>query len=119
MNRLAVVLCSCSLICSFVSAEDTFVNTTFQEILSRVKTREKTTGAVLYVLPKDDAPPFPTGLDFRIEELAFQDEAIVTLSKPQKTGDDTFEQYRLRMDDAMRAELKKLKEWERQRPQGK
>lgn len=98
--------------------EPKFVSKTFLEIQSRVLRRDAESGAILQVKVKEDAPRLSFGLDFTIDEIPNDREAIVVLSRNLKAGDGVYEKYRLRLDDALRQELKnqkRLKELEVER----
>ena len=58
---------------------------------------------------KEDAPTLGFGLDFYIEEIPQSGEAVIVLGRRLKSGDGVFEKYRLRLDDAMRQELRNQK----------
>ena len=74
---------------------------TFRDVLARVEQRDPDSGAILKVRPHPDAPGGPpSGLEFRIEE-AERGVVIVTLSQPSMTR-IVAEEYRLKVDDAMR-----------------
>lgn len=85
-----------------------YVSETFREVLKRVSRRDRESQAILEVKAKDDSPMKGSGLLFRLEKFQYQNEVLVTLYRNFKTGDDVFEQYRLRMDGAMRLELLNL-----------
>lgn len=81
-----------------------FVSAAFKQILTRVTRRDKESQAILRVKGKADAPR-PTGsLRFSISEEPNINEAVVTLRVNGKIG-TVYEQYRLKIDDAMRLEL--------------
>ena len=91
--------------------ESKFVSKTFQEIQRRVTRRDADCGAIVAVKVKEDAPQLSFGLNFSIKEDA--SDAVIVLSRTLKAGDGVYEQYRLRLDDALRQELlnqKRLKE---------
>lgn len=96
------------------SAKNTapYISYTFQDILKRVSSREKQTGAIMEIKPRDDGPPLGYGLRLRMKKHAHEDIADVTLFRNLKTGDDIFEHYQLRIDKAMRLELLKLQRFE-------
>jgi hypothetical protein len=83
-----------------------YVSVTFQNILSRVVARDKETNAITKVAPKEDAPQNQSDLDFSITQDTTREEVRVVVSEHTMIG-RTYEQYLLRMDDAIREELKK------------
>lgn len=89
-----------------------YVSSTFQDILKRVSSREKQTGAIMEIKPREDGPPLGYGLRLRMKKHDHEDIADVTLFRNLKTGDDIFEHYQLRIDKAMRLELLKLQRFE-------
>lgn len=83
-----------------------FVSRTFQEIQSRVISREAESGAILAVRTKDDAPPLGFGLNFSLEVSPHDPEmAVVVLERKLMAGDGVYEKYFLRIDDSIRREL--------------
>jgi hypothetical protein len=88
------------------SKETAFTSKTFQDILGRVMQRDKETGAILLVKPKEDAPPAPWGLNGLSLSIAALDRNNVEIRIYYKgMGERTYELYLLKADDAIRVEL--------------
>ncbi|WP_437227433.1 hypothetical protein SH661x_000347 [Planctomicrobium sp. SH661] len=115
--------------------EPAYVSRTFQDIQDRVITRDPETKAILRVRTAFDAPAV-TELSFKIIpipadhlavyrgllgetkgliEIPHDGEAIVTLSREDSPGKGIYEQYRLRLDDALREELKNQERYQQLR----
>lgn len=88
-------------------AEETprFVNTTFQEVLSRVEGRYL--GKIIYVRAKSDSARNPPSLEFSMKRVE-DDRVVVELSIQNMVTKDVYESYLLRIDDAVRAELENI-----------
>jgi hypothetical protein len=93
------------LACAVSAAKDApFVSKTFQEIQTRVESRDPESRAILQVKSKEDAPQFNGNLSFSIEKDVNADEVVIRLYRPFKRH-LIYEEYHLRADDAIRQEL--------------
>lgn len=85
-----------------------YISKTFADIQSRA-TREPESGAIIAVKAREDGPTKDASLNFSITKSS--NEAVIILSAQGQSmvlgGHTIYEQYRLRLDDAMRAELVK------------
>ena len=87
--------------------EPAFTSKTFQDILGRVMQRDKETGAILVVKPKEDAPAAPwgqTGLRLSIAP-GFDGSNVEIRIYYKGMGERIYELYLLKADDAIRVEL--------------
>ncbi len=95
-----------------MSQVENFVSPTFAEILARVVERDQTTGAIVSVKRKADAPQNVAAnspaapLRFSLAEADDGQSAVIVLESNIKGDENVYETYRLRIDDAMRAELR-------------
>jgi hypothetical protein len=84
--------------------KSSYVSATFQDILSRVVERDKTSGAILRVRTKDDSAIHAASLNFSIKQDRTGD-VVVVLYLNNMINDGIYEKYRLKMDNAMQEEL--------------
>ncbi|MDF3131056.1 hypothetical protein P0Y35_17730 [Kiritimatiellaeota bacterium B1221] len=101
--RITIITLLLVVVSSAYAKETEFVSKTFQEIQSRVLSRDEHSGAILKVKILEDAPRLNFGLNFSITEDA--GDVVIILSRNLKAGDGVYEKYRLRMDDSLRQEL--------------
>jgi hypothetical protein len=93
------------LACTVSAAKDApFVSKTFQEIQSRVESRDPESRAILQVKTKEDAPQVYGHLSFSIVKDVNADEVAIRLYRPFKRH-VIYEEHLLRVDDAIRQEL--------------
>jgi hypothetical protein len=102
------------------AAQPRKVSRTFADLLVRVVQRDKDSGAILRVKPKDDAPP-PGKMDlhFSMQERpdytggGVERSVVIELSTPTMDR-QVYERYILVIDEKMQAELAKLKTMKQQ-----
>lgn len=101
------------LLCNYARAQesDKYVSVTFQDILSRVVSRDKDSGAILIVKPKKDSSSKTVILSLSLTQ-GLEDETIVLLKYNNILNNGIYEKYRLRTDDAMREEMKRLERYQ-------
>lgn len=111
MKKIFLLAAAVLILCNAMHAEESpnYVSTTFQDVLSRVEKRDETSGAILRVKAKEDSPRHRSTLQFSINQQRNADEVIISLTWNNKMHDGVYERYRLRIDSAMREELKKQK----------
>lgn len=109
LTQLALTIWSLFTLSAFCSADEPpkYVSATFQEILGRVESREKESGAIMTVKPRADAPRLGFGLRFSLVKEKDGDTISLSLERRWMTHIDVFERYLLRIDDAIREELGK------------
>ena len=81
------------------------INPVFQDILSRVVSRDDASGAILFVRAAKGSSRYPHALSFSIARSKVPDEVVVTMRWDAKMNDGVYEKHRLLIDDAIREEL--------------
>ncbi len=97
-----------------------FISDTFQEILQRVSERDATTGAIISIQSRNDAPIQTKWLRLTIATDERQGRSIISLTFPSKASNGLMEQYQLKTDGAMRLEAQnqlRFKELQAERDQ--
>jgi hypothetical protein len=108
-----VVVGTLSVMCAAADKPAAPVSGTFQDVLKRVEGRDADSGAIMGVRPRADAPRYgKQTLKFSISQRN-ADEVVIVLSARTMTA-EAYEQYVLKADEAMRAELAKQKLYEQQ-----
>lgn len=111
-----IVAGTLSALCIAEERPDPAASPTFQDVVRRVEARDPDSGAITDVRPRDDAPRYGGGrLNFAIQQRG-EDEVIIVLTAHTMTA-DVFEQYRLKVDPALRAELARQKMYAQQQEQ--
>jgi hypothetical protein len=112
-----IVVGTLSALCIAEERPDPSASATFQDVLRRVEVRDQDSGAILDVRARDDAPRRVGNLQFAIRQRG-DDEVIIVLTARSMTA-DVFEQYLLKIDPALRAELARQKTYAQQQEQKK
>jgi len=111
-----IVAGTLSALCIADERPDPAASATFQDVVRRVEARDPDSGAILEVRARDDAPRYGGGgLNFAIQQRG-KDEVVIVLSARTMTG-DVYEQYLLKLDPALRAELARQKLFAEQQAQ--
>src|SRR5215204_6299919 len=113
-----IVAGTLSALCIAEERPDPAASATFQDVVRRIEARDPDSGAILEVRARDDAPRFGGGgLNFAIRQKG-DDEVIIVLTARSMTA-EVYEQYLLKLDPALRAELARQKLFAQQQEQKK
>src|SRR4051794_38647327 len=110
-----IVAGTLSALCIAEERPDPAASATFQDVVRRVEARDPDSGAIVDVRARDDAPRYGGNLNFAIQQRG-EDEVVIVLTAHTMTA-DVFEQYRLKLDPALRAELARQKLFAQQQEQ--
>jgi len=111
-----IVVGTLSALCIADERPDPAASATFQDVVRRIEARDPDSGAILEVRARDDAPRFGGGgLNFAIRQKG-DDEVVIVLSARSMTA-EVYEQYLLKLDPALRAELARQKLFAEQQEQ--
>jgi hypothetical protein len=112
MKKICIAMILCAVACAPSQAAESKpkVSQTFAEILTRVITRDKDSGAILRVQMKEDATSGHSRgeLLFEMYEKPNTGSVVIQL-RTQSMDLNVYEMYRLVIDQNMREELSKLK----------